>query len=301
MSDAPKPGLERLRRKVYDVVEKAADPEETLSYAFDVFIMVLIILNVVCVVIETVESIHSEYEAWFWAFELFSVVVFSAEFLLRLWSCTVHADYEHPLWGRLRFLAHPYAIVDLLAIAPFYIEVLDFGATRQFRLLRLFRFLRVLKLGRYSQSIDTFIRVLKSKKEEIVIAMLVVFVLLVFSASVIYSFENAQQPEAFSSIPASMWWAVATLTTVGYGDVYPVTTAGKFFAAIVAILGIGVFALPAGIIASGFADEIERRRSEEAAEAAAEAVAEAVLAAGPSPCPHCGEDIHAPPAQGEGA
>ncbi|MCZ7662877.1 MAG: potassium channel family protein [Thermoleophilia bacterium] len=161
----------------------------------------------------------------------------------------------------------------ILAIFPFYVGVgrLDL---RFLRALRLFRLLRVLKLARYSESLALLGRVFRAKKEELVVTLCAVLFLLFLASSFIYYVEHEAQPEAFSSIPAAMWWGVATLTTVGYGDVYPVTVAGKVLGAIVAMLGIGLFALPAGILASGFADEMRRKRTDETAM-----------------CPHCGRQI----------
>jgi voltage-gated potassium channel len=326
---SPPGGLEKLRRRVYEIVEKAADPaQDPVSYYFDVVIMILIVLNSIAVILETVASLRANYHDWFWNFELVSVVIFSLELLLRLWSCTSSKEFEHPLWGRIRFLTRPSTIIDILAIAPFFVTVflpkgvlfgLQVPDSRQLRSLRLFRFLRVLKLGRYSRSVDTLANIIRKKKEELVVAMMTVGVMLIFSSTGIYYFESGQnppgEPDKFASIPESMWWAVATLTTVGYGDVYPQTAAGKFFASIVAILGIGVFALPAGIVASGFSEEMSRKAEGEASEAAEDAASAAedaataaarveqaaeklstlIGVAGPRHCPHCGEDVNSPP------
>lgn len=165
----------------------------------------------------------------------------------------------------------PMALIDLLAIIPFYLPFFV-PDLRFVRIIRLFRILRILKLGRYSKALQTFGNVLKRKKEDLAIALSTLLVLLVFAASLIYIVEHQAQPEVFSSIPAAMWWAVVTLTTVGYGDVYPVTIVGKLLGAGIAVLGIGLFALPVGILASGFAEEIKGDDNNPT-------------------CPHCGKKI----------
>jgi voltage-gated potassium channel len=143
---------------------------------------------------------------------------------------------------------------------------------RFLRILRMMRILRIAKLGRYSQSLQILQRVMAAKKEQLLCTVFVLVLLVIVAASLLYYAENHVQPEAFSSIPAAMWWAVSTLTTVGYGDIYPMTGLGKFMASIIAVLGIGVFALPAGIFGAGFVEEIGRREK-------------------PTQCPHCGKEI----------
>lgn len=204
------------------------------------------------------------------------MATFTIEYLLRLWSCTVDSRFRNPVLGRIRFALRPLLIIDLVAILPFYLPIIIPFDLRFLRALRLIRILRMLKMGRYSESLRLFASVLKSKKEELVIAVFVTFILLIVSSSLMYFVENEAQPENFSSIPDAMWWGVATMTTVGYGDVYPVTPVGRFLGAIIAILGIGMFALPAGILASGFVEEIQKRRT------------------GHIRCPYCGKNIDGP-------
>jgi voltage-gated potassium channel len=141
-----------------------------------------------------------------------------------------------------------------------------------FRLLRIFRLLRLLKLGRYHSSLGLLGKVLKNRREELTISLVLVLMLVVVASTLMYALEHQAQPKAFSSIPAAMWWGVVTMTTVGYGDVYPVTAAGKLVAGLSLLLGVGLFALPAGILASGFSEELGRER--------------------PMPvCPHCGKPL----------
>jgi voltage-gated potassium channel len=263
--------IPEVRRRVFETMEKGLGEDTDLpSRTFEIGIMTLIALNVVAVVLETVDAVGVPYRAWFYGFEVFSVAVFTLEYVLRLWSCTSVHRYRHAVLGRLRFAVTPMAIVDLAAILPFYIPAL---VGLDLRFLRAFRLLRVFKLARYSQSLRTLGAAVRAKKEQLGVALFVVFILLVVSASAMYCVEHEAQPEAFSSIPAAMWWAVATLTTVGYGDLYPVTVAGRCIGAVIALLGIATFALPAGIIAGGFTEELHRRAAGEREAAARGAVA----------------------------
>lgn len=239
-----------------------------LGWYIDYFIMILIISNVIAVMLETVDWLYAVYAPEFYIFEVVSVAIFSVEYLSRLWASTEHPQYSHPVWGRLQYAVSPYMLIDLLAILPFMIGLfVDF---RFLRALRLLRFLRVLKLARYSRSLQLFIRAIRLKREELVISSIVGTILLLVSSSLMYFVERSAQPEQFSSIPASLYWGVMTLTTVGYGDVTPVTIVGKALGMIVAITGIGMFALPASLMASGFI-EVAKGRTRR--------------------CPHCKEEI----------
>lgn len=266
---------QRVKKRTFEILD-IASAGDLSSKIFDVFIMTLISLNVIAVILETVEGLSSQYILYFKIFEVFSVVVFTIEYYLRLWSCTADKRFERPVMGRIRFAWTPLALVDLMAILPFYLPMIFPIDLRFIRAVRLFRLFRLFKLGRYSNSLKTLGNVFKAKKEELIITIFAVSILLVFTSSLIYFVEREAQPQAFSSIPSAMWWGVATLTTVGYGDIYPITPIGKFFGAIIAILGIGMFALPAGILASGFAEEMQRRRKRRI-------------------CPHCGKDIDEAP------
>lgn len=232
-------------------------------------LMALICLNILAMILESVDSIGSAYRSWFEAFDLFSVGVFSAEYLLRVWSCVESSRYAGTFTGRLRYLCSPMAIIDLLAIAPFYLPMIGIDL-RIVRMLRFFRMFRAFKLFRYSKTLLHFQRILRDKREELSLSLMLLIFLLLFSSSLMYYAEHEAQPKAFASIPAAMWWAICTLTTVGYGDIYPVTFWGRMLASVIAILGIGMFALPTGILGAAFIEGIEARRRQHV-------------------CPHCGE------------
>jgi len=259
------------KRRIFEAI----DGKHTHTKAGRTFVLgmsTLIILNVAAVVLETEPSVHRGHEEAFAWFETFSVVVFTIEYLLRVITCTGEEEFRGALLGRLKFISRPLSLVDLLAILPFYLPLLPVDL-RVLRLFRFARFLRVLKLGRYSESMHTLRDVLRSKRSDLGVALSAIAILLLIASSLMYYVEHAAQPETFSSIPASMWWGVVTLTTVGYGDVYPVTGLGKVLASVIALCSVGLFALPAGILASGFGEEMRRRREPK------------------QTCPHCGGRI----------
>lgn len=263
-----------IKQRVYEILEKA-DPGDRASRLFDIFIITLIVLNVGAVVLETVGSLYEQYKIWFNSFELFTVAVFTVEYVLRLWSCTVDPRFARPVKGRLRFSLTPLALFDLLAILPFWLTLMQVDA-RIIRLIRVLRLFRLAKLSRYSMALQTLGRVFVERREELMVTVVLMAVLLVIASAFMYHAEHAAQPEAFSSIPAAMWWAVATLTTVGYGDIYPITPIGKALGAVIAVLGIGMFALPTGVLGAAFMEEIERQKKGRQQEPV---------------CPHCGGEL----------
>ena len=266
-----------LKKRIFNIFY-TSDMDDPLEKYVNGLITGLILLSVVAVILETEESLYTQYRAFFDDFEIITVIIFTVEYVLRLWVCTMDPRYSSPVWGRLRYALSPLALIDLISILPFYLPVsgFDFRFIRAVRLTRLFR---IFKLSHYSQSLMALGRVLRSKKEELLVTVFSGLILLVISASLMYYVEREAQPEAFKSILSAMWWGVATLTTIGYGDIYPVTTLGKFLGSLIAVMGIGLFALPAGIVASGFASELQNK------------------ARLPHICPHCGKDIDAPHVQ----
>jgi voltage-gated potassium channel len=248
--------MNKFRQRLNSILEKHPF-KDTISKAINIFIITLIILNVISVILETEESLKVYSKLFRW-FEIFSVGIYTIEYFLRLWSITADKKYKHPFAGRLRYMGQPFAIIDLLAILPFYLPLLIPFDLRFIRILRLFRIFRVLKLGRYSVALQSIGRVIKNKSAELISVVFVISVLLVVTSGCMYYIEHEAQPKQFPSIMSTMWWSVVTLTTVGYGDVYPITPLGKFFGAIIAFLGIGMFALPAAILASGFTKEIKQ-------------------------------------------
>lgn len=264
-----------LKRTVYHLLDPH-DEGGPADRVVDTSMIVLILANGVIAIVETVPGVDDAYRVPLFWFEAISVAVFSVEYVLRLWCCTVTGCT--PVWGRLRYALRPMLLVDLVAILPFFLYFLGMDL-RMARLLRMTRFFRIAKLGRYSSALRLLAAAVAARKEELLITLLLGLFALVFSATLIYYAESERQPEIFTSIPASFWWAVTTLTTVGYGDAYPVTLLGKMVGGLVQVIGIALFALPTGLLASAFLDQIQTRR------AAKE------TAPSPAVCPHCGKDL----------
>jgi Ion transport protein. len=225
------------------------------------FISGLILLNVLLIFLESYKSIANTYADLFYRIELFSIVVFSIEYVIRIWIADRVYPQLSPTKARLKYIFSFMGVVDLLAILPFYLPMLFAIDLRVMRLLRLFRLLRIFKLNRHSKALRLVLEVFNKTKNDILVTIFIVSVLLVIAATLMYDIENEAQPEAFENIGQAMWWSVATLTTVGYGDIYPVTGLGKFLSGVIALLGIGIVALPTGIISSAYIDEIQKRKT----------------------------------------
>jgi len=248
----------RWRRKVHDILEVGGDAHPA-ARAVTAFIVALIILNAIAFAAETVDDLALRYRPYFRAFNVFSVIVFTIEYGLRLWSCVEVPMLSRmkPWRARLKFATRPMMIVDLLAFAPWYVH---WFVPIDLRILRVLRLFRLLKLVRYSPALQTMGRVLADEYRALFGALLIMLVLLLFASTGIYFLEREAQPEVFNSIPAAAWWALATLTTVGYGDLVPITPFGKVLGGVVMLLGVGMFALPIAIIATGFSQEASRHQ-----------------------------------------
>jgi voltage-gated potassium channel len=248
----------RWRRQVHDILEVGGDAHPA-AHVVNAFIVILIFLNAIAFAAETVDHVAARYGAFLDAFNVFSVIVFTVEYLLRLWSSVeIPMLGRMPRWrARLRFAMRPIMIIDLLAVLPFYLQPFFSVDLRALRVLRLFR---LLKLVRYSPALQTLGRVIADEYRALLGALLVILILLLLSSTLIYFLERDAQPDKFGSIPAAAWWALATLTTVGYGDVVPVTVLGKVVGGIVMLLGVGMIALPVAIIATGFNLESTRHQ-----------------------------------------
>jgi voltage-gated potassium channel len=258
-----------IRKRTFEIIEKSQG-NDLASSVFDVSLIILILLNIAAVIAASFSDFATAHATGLHRFEVFSIVIFTIEYTLRLW--TARNKYPEAKYPYLKHILSASALIDLLAIMPFFLPFLIPVDLRFLRVIRLLRIVRIFKLSRYNKAMDLMIRVLKNEREKIVMTVFMTAIMLILSASIMYHIENAVQPEQFSNIPETIWWAVATLTTVGYGDVYPVTVAGKILGGIIAILGIGLVALPAGIISSGFVSAIGDKDKK-------------------SVCPHCGKEI----------
>jgi voltage-gated potassium channel len=247
-----------IKKRVYDILEYTPD-SGSVGKIVNIFLIILIIINVILVIFETKVEIYLAYRSFFTVVEVFSVIVFTIEYILRVWSITMNPRYHRPVMGRLSYMVTFFAIIDLLSFAPFYLPLLIPMDLRFLRVLRLFRIFRIFKLGRYSQSFTMMKNVFSNKKEDIGVALLILCMILIIASCGMYYAEHTVQPDKFSSIPDTMWWTIITVSTIGYGDVYPVTNAGKILGGLVAIVGVCFFALPTGIIASGYVEELEKK------------------------------------------
>lgn len=225
------------------------------------FIYGLIILNIVALILESYKNYRNEYTDFFYFFEAFSVLIFTIEYILRFWVADLNKKRKtSKSKSRFSFAFSTMGIIDLMAILPFYLPMFFAIDLRVLRILRLFRLARLFKLGRFSRSLKTINKVLKDTRSDLTITAFIAFILLVLSSTLMYYAEGDEQPEKFASIGHAFWWAVATLTTVGYGDVFPVTSLGKFLSGVIAMIGIGFVALPTGIISSAFVDKIREQK-----------------------------------------
>lgn len=270
------------KRRTYEILETAKEGD-IVSRVVDTCIMTLIGLNVLLVVVESIEGIQEQYGIYFAGFEAFSVVIFTVEYLLRIWSCTENPKYSDPIRGRLRYAVSAMAIIDLLAIIPFYVSYLPlvFAADiSDARILRVFRMFRLLKLTRYFSSLQMILRIVNRAREELLIAFVFIAAVVMVVSTIMFFVEHDAQQEAgidqFTSIPMSMYWGAVTVSTVGYGDAVPITPLGRFLAGIISIFGIGMFAMPTAILSYEFMKEVQGRRRMD------------------SYCPHCGELIEHP-------
>ena len=257
-------GLLALRKRTAEVLY-SADQNDPLTRKVDLFLIVLIALNVIAVIVASMRGMEEQFGQEFFIFEVLSVIIFTVEYVARVWSAVDnpwHDIHSHAIFGRMKYMRTPMAIIDLLAIAPFY---LSFFFILDLRFLRVLRLLRIFKLTRYSPAMTLLLQVFREEAKTILAAMFVLMMLLIIASSLAFIVEHDAghtDPDAFSSIPAAMYWAVMTMTTVGYGDVVPITPFGKLLAAIIGVVGLGMVALPAGILASGFSNALHRRRTQ---------------------------------------
>lgn len=257
--------MNHLRKRTAELLE-AQRPNDPLGRAVDLVLIFLIFANIVLIILETDPEIGQTRSDLFWRFEVFSVGVFTLEYMLRLWSCVDREGRPEmsPARARMRWVLSPLGLIDLLAILPFYIFLFLPGSAESLLMLRIFRglrLLRVFKLTRYSPALRILRTVLVREANTLLVVAFMMLVILILASWGVYMIERSAQPEYFGSLPKALWWAVVTVTTVGYGDVVPLTPLGKFFAGLISLVGIGMAALPAGILASGFATEMRRREA----------------------------------------
>jgi voltage-gated potassium channel len=255
---AAKTAYRRWRREVHDILE-VGGVAHPAGRVVNAFIVLLIVLNAVAFAAETVNDLAVRYATAFAALNVFTVIIFTVEYILRMWSAVDIPTLSRltPWRARLHFALRPIMVIDFLAFAPWYLQWLFPIDLRILRVLRLFR---LLKLVRYSPALQTLGRVIADENRALFGALLIMVILLFFASTGMYMLEREAQPDKFGSIPAAAWWALSTLTTIGYGDAVPITPWGKLLGGVVMLLGVGMFALPIAILATGFNQEANRHQ-----------------------------------------
>lgn len=235
------------------------EPGDKLRMMLEWVILSMIVASILAIILESVPSIHSQYSEVFHGFEVFSVGFFSIEYLLRLWCVPAGRTHLGPSRARLSYVLSFHGLVDLMAILPFYLHTFVPGLDLRF--MRAVRMLRILKISHYNTALEDLLAAIYEERQSFFSAIYLLAIGILISACLMYTVEHKAQPEHFSSIPAAMWWSIVTLTTVGYGDVYPVTGLGKILGAGTALLGVCTVALLTGIIANSFANQMTRKRA----------------------------------------
>lgn len=270
--------MKKIKQRLFEIIEKTNDDDKA-SKIFDICIIVLILVNVVLVIVDTF-NVPPKVSKYFNFIETVSVIIFTAEYICRLYTADLLYPDLTPLKARLKYIFTFMAIIDLLAILPFYLPFVIPIDLRVLRMLRIVRLLRIFKISRYTSALSTIGNVFKQKKEQLLSSTFVVLILMIIASVLMYNIESEAQPDAFGNAFEALWWAVATLTTVGYGDIFPVTTLGKILSAIIALLGIGLVAIPSGIISAGFMESIDKNKSKKNEEDDKKCF-----------CPYCGKKI----------
>lgn len=248
----------QFQRRLMEILEQATDKDRA-SKICDVFITTLVLCNILSVILESVSSLQAVYGQYFDLFEFWSVMFFTLEYVLRFWATgATYSDHGQKWRGRREYMFGFYGVVDLLAILPFYLQMLFPGA--DMRALRILRLVRVLKLSHYNSALEDLFNAVKNEARSFIAALYLLSIAIILTSSLMYYAEGDTQPEHFSSIPASMYWAIITLTTVGFGDISLVTWIGQVLATITAFIGVCTVAMLTGIVASSFATQMARRR-----------------------------------------
>jgi len=261
-----------MKHKVFKLIEKGGHGSR-INAKFDYTIITLIILNVIAEIIETIPNISESLILFLKNFEIFSVIIFSIEYLLRIYASSITYPSSNKFKSALKYIFSFYGLIDLLAIMPFYLPYLIPMDLRFLRILRLMRVFRILKLNRYNTSLNLIWKVIKEKRAELTITGFATILILFIASFLMYYIEGDAQPDKFPDILSSFWWAIVTLTTIGYGDVVPITGFGKIISGLFGVLGIGLIILPTGIISAGFIEKIKKPDKNSGT------------------CPHCGKEI----------
>ncbi len=269
-----------IKHKAFRLVE-SVENATPIERAVDIFLLIAIFVSVVFFIIGTVPAIATEYAMLIAVADVVAVAIFTLEYMIHLWACTVNEGYRHPFFGRIRYALKPMMMVDLLAILPFFLSMFG-GHFLILRILRLFRVARILKINRYSSALTAIRRVLHDKRPELLISISMMLTLIILTSTLLFYVESDIEGTVFTSIPAAMWTSVASVTPLGFAQAYPETIIGRVLMMLTAIFGVGTFALPSGIFASGFSEQLKSVRDTSTQTSRLPVV-----------CPHCNHVIDA--------
>lgn len=241
-----------LKLRIFEIIEKA-EKGDILSVIFDYFIISLICINSLSVFIETF-PISDRTEELLYKIELFSIIVFSLEYLLRVWTAEILYENISPFKAKIKYIFSFMALIDFFSIIPFYIPFVIKIDLRVLRMLRLIRLLRIVKVNRYTTALYKVLGVVRKKSSELISSIFILFILMLISSILIYYIESPVQPDVYKNALSGLWWSIAIFTSVWLGDIYPITTVGKILCALMAVMGVAIIAVPTGIISSGFVE-----------------------------------------------
>lgn len=242
------------KKRIFDIIQIGND-EDRVSRGFDILIMTVILVNLFLAVFETFEN-AARYQDILNIAELVTVIIFTVEYILRVWTADyLYSDDENRWRAMLRYVLSFSGIVDLLSFLPYYLPVFFPAGIVAFRMFRVIRILRLFRINAYYDAFNVITSVLKNKKDQLLSSIFIILVLMTASSLCMYSLEHEAQPEVFRNAFSGFWWAVSTLLTVGYGDIYPITMLGRLSGICITMLGVGMVAIPTGILSAGFVEQ----------------------------------------------
>ena len=267
--------MKKMKLKIFSLINS----KNKQGAIFDRFILILVLINIVFIILETFEGFLEAADLIFIYIEIFSVIIFALEYICRLWTADLLYPKKSPVRARLKYAFSFLAFIDLLSFLPFFLPILFKFDLRALRMLRLVRLLRLFKVTRYAfiRTLSGINAVIKRKAAQLLISMVIILIFIMLMSILMYTAEHDQQPEVFKNAFSGLWWAINTITTIGYGDIYPVTAVGKLLGGITAFLSVGFVAIPAAVLSAGF---IEESRSKTEAKKEKKRY-----------CPHCGKNI----------
>jgi voltage-gated potassium channel len=263
--------MEKLKRRIYSII-RDDDENDLISTIIDSIIVFFILINVLIIILDTFDNIRPYIEKYYSYIEIVSLIIFTLEYILRIWTSVYIYPELQPRQARIKYFFSIKSLIDLISLLPFYFLLININI-KILRILRLIRIFSILKMNRYSKAISTVGQVIKNKAAQLLSSFFVVVLLIIFSSVLMYFIEHDAQPGVFDNAFSGLWWAIATLTTVGYGDIYPITILGKILGTFIAMLGIGLVAIPTGIISAGFIEQMNNKNEDK------------------DYCPYCGKKL----------